>query len=307
MNRLFIIGNGFDRDHKLPTGYGNFREHAKESCNGRCNYMPGTSIDSDGGVFVSSNFAYGFMLALLDGYYGEKWGDIEEALPNLDYLQYFEDFDMDEAINDDDDAMFHAIYNREDTASDLAPCVLKIRELIEEWLETIDTYTVRQKKKYSKVFDEALFLTFNYTDTLEQVYKIDSERICHIHGILGQEIVFGHGQECKLYEEETWKTFRIAEALNDLLKLLKKDVYGCIRENISFFDAISKEPIQHIYSIGFSFADVDLEYIREICRRMDTSKVVWHLTQHNKKGNEIQKFEHTIRGCGFKGKFGGLI
>ena len=308
MNKLFIIGNGFDIDHDLPTSYDDFRVHVETSCNGKRNYMPGTSIDQDGEEFVSKDFAYGFILALLDDLYGDKWGDIEADLPSLNYLQYFEDFDMDKAINDDDDdEMFHATHNREDTVCDLKPCVLKIRELIEDWIETIDTCTARPQKKYSELCDGALFLTFNYTDTLENVYKINSGKICHIHGMLGKKIVFGHGEEGELYEEETWETFRIADALNDLFKALKKDVYSCLREHSSFFDTISKEPIQHIYSIGFSFADVDLAYIREICRRIDTSKVVWHLTQFSKRNGDVEEFEQAIIGCGFKGTFGELI
>jgi hypothetical protein len=31
MTTLYIIGNGFDLWHGLPTGYGDFYEHAKEA------------------------------------------------------------------------------------------------------------------------------------------------------------------------------------------------------------------------------------------------------------------------------------
>ena len=39
-----------------------------------------------------------------------------------------------------------------------------------------------------------VFLNFNYTETLEIVYQVKAEKVCHIHGKRGEELIFGHGE-----------------------------------------------------------------------------------------------------------------
>lgn len=245
----------------------------------------------------------GLLLNLYDEYYDEDWNDIEFALPDLDYGQFLENVNME----DEDKNIYHTIYSNEDTINNLGICMPKIKELIREWIETV-AIDVNTKKEFPNIINkDGLFLTFNYTDTLEKVYGINTQNICHIHGKIGQDIVFGHGKIDNLLEGAYSRYFISEVKLQDVINSMLKDVDGCIAKHSTFFVNLSKEPIQDIYSIGFAFADVDLEYIREICRRIDTSRVVWHLTQHNRKNNKIQEFEQTIRGCGFKGTFGTLI
>lgn len=303
MKKLFIIGNGFDSAHHLSTKYKHFRKYLIKEYDNPYSYIPEEAIGPDG---ETANYRHvaGLLINLFDDYYNdEDWGDVEAALPDLDYRQFLEDVNM----QDDDRNIYHTIYSNEDTINNLGTCMPIMKELIHEWLETV-VINANTKKAFPNLINEdGLFLTFNYTDTLEKVYKIDTQNICHIHGMIGQDIVFGHGKIDNLLEGAYSRYFISEVKLQDVINSMKKDVDGCLEMHKAFFVNLSKEPIQDIYSIGFSFADVDLEYIREICRRIDTSNVVWHLTHHNKKKNKIWEFEQAIRGCGFKGAFGVLI
>lgn len=52
-----------------------------------------------------------------------------------------------------------------------------------------------KKESVYKNDRESIFLTFNYTDTLESVYCIDPDNIKHIHGYVknkNEELVIGH-------------------------------------------------------------------------------------------------------------------
>ena len=75
--------------------------------------------------------------------------------------------------------------------------------------------------------------------------------------------------------------------------------------NMDFFNEIQQAKIEEIYSIGFSFSDVDLFYIHKLCQLIDTKNVIWHLAKYDKKKNDFYK--KLIRDCGFKGNFGKLI
>ncbi|MBE6119972.1 MAG: hypothetical protein E7189_05995 [Erysipelotrichaceae bacterium] len=50
---------------------------------------------------------------------------------------------------------------------------------LKEWIESIDTSIVKPKR-LSLVESSDYFLSFNYTDLLEKIYKI--EDVLHIHG-----------------------------------------------------------------------------------------------------------------------------
>lgn len=56
----------------------------------------------------------------------------------------------------------------------------KLPKYLRLWVESIDV----NKNAVCKIKADALFLTFNYTATLENVYGIDSKRVKHIHGFV---------------------------------------------------------------------------------------------------------------------------
>lgn len=49
-----------------------------------------------------------------------------------------------------------------------------------EWIQTIELANVH--KLYHLFLEDTLFMTFNYTLTLENVYQVNPDQVLHIHG-----------------------------------------------------------------------------------------------------------------------------
>ena len=65
------------------------------------------------------------------------------------------------------------------------------RERFREWVDGID---VSCAEPHLRLPDDAVFITFNYTPTLERVYGVGDDRIPHIHGSIldgGSTLQFG--------------------------------------------------------------------------------------------------------------------
>lgn len=157
----------------------------------------------------------------------------------------------------------------------------------------------KQLEKMEQEKADNIFLTFNYTETLEEVYGINEDRVCHIHGKQGENILFGHGNTKDYTDEYMSKNIGSENSLSELDNFLKKDTKQAMKEHKLFFDGID-DTIKEVYSIGFSFADVDLIYIKEICRKLSVD-AVWHLNDFNP--SDIPMFQTKLRKCGFKGRF----
>ena len=166
-------------------------------------------------------------------------------------------------------------------------------------------------KKIKFPREGSIFLTFNYTKTLEDIYKIDAKRIYHIHGVIEDKdsMVVGHGlgeevlndmlkkQEPRIGDVWNKKLNRMTRlqivtpkhkelaALSSLESIvsLKKDVEGCIEKNQQFFNEILD--VERIYVYGFSFSSIDMPYLEKIIRRTksETHWVISWFSQDDKK------------------------
>ena len=147
---------------------------------------------------------------------------------------------------------------------------------------------------------------FNYTETLEDLYMVNKESVCHIHGRQGENILFGHGDANDYTDEYMRKNIGSENSLTELNNFLKKDTEKALEDNEQFFDGINNT-IREVYSIGFSFACVDLIYIREVCEKLPDN-AVWYLNKFNP--NDIPIFtniQKKLKECGFKGSFSTFI
>lgn len=126
---------------------------------------------------------------------GDRWSDLERTLGILDYNPYFDEW----GLYDDNEKPYHEVYRNEDKASNLAGAILKITKYFSEWISTIDIGGATPKEPFKNLIDTKnnLFLTFNYTETLETLYH--TSNICHIHGKIGEELLFGHCNDTDYY------------------------------------------------------------------------------------------------------------
>ena len=163
---------------------------------------------------------------------------------------------------------------------------------------------------------ESIFLTFNYSLTLERLYGIPRDRILHIHGSSRdkESIVVGHGRDFDSYrndltddfpdppdkltsnEYEQWfnemsqtsddyPTSQAKDAAASAIEMMRKNVSEIIAANADFFNSLQDVDNIHIY--GLSFADVDLPYLLEIVKNVDIQNTDLEISYHSEKDLEM--------------------
>ena len=310
MTKLFIIGNGFDTDHGLPTKYSDFKEYMYNNYAEGQKYfsLPDSGFDNHGNIIVDYFETGKYLFQILDiscvnaGHM--LWQDFENDLGKLRYDAVFEYSDFNEVYDKEGDVdEYKTAYNRENIGQRVHDTFQYISIFFSDWINTIEVEKARKKDKFVDIAcgGDSLFLNFNYTLTLEKVYNIPEEDVLHIHGISGDNIIVGHGlsdERISKLGEEFMGHFMGAEyELEKTVRYLKKDTDKIISDNLKFFKGLSNKDITEIYSFGFSFSEVDLPYIKKICEEIDTSNIVWYMHTYNNND-----YSDNIRGCGFKGR-----
>lgn len=301
MNSLFVVGNGFDLAHGIKTSYEDFHQYLKDNYpdahfNGYA--APEATMMPDGSISYEDVDVVGFLMEIITMAEpsGEKWSDLETSLGLLDLDEYLDNWTEDE----DDENEWHEVYRNQDLAACLVGAVLKITDYFAEWIDTIEIENISPKSDFEKLINKEsdLFLTFNYTKTLEMLYQV--KQVCHIHGEQGGDLLFGHGNDKDYYEAYMSSHIGSEVSLQEMQDSLRKDTTGAINENQDFFNSISTR-VDKIYSYGFSFSEVDEVYIREICSKFPTSNVTWYLNDYDDV-SQRKRFEEILKACGFNGE-----
>mgnify|MGYP000285100304 CR=1 FL=1 len=265
---LFIIGNGFDLAHGLKTKYEHFREYLEES---------------DGIFLESLEEMYGYSIGsskeLIKNY---LWQDFEGNLSDIDEISIIEqgeDIDLgleweDIGVEDTLNIHWESKYR----------FIKELNEYVMKWIKGIN---IDVQKKTDFISSEDLFITFNYTLLLEDVYGIDKYNILHIHGSIDEDDilpVMGHGNKDKIIEmREIAKSFRekfkekqssIYNAIANYYEITLKDVNSHILNNDSFFRRLID--VNSISIIGHSLGNVDMPYFREIYNHV-SEDTIWNI------------------------------
>lgn len=307
MSQLFVIGNGFDLDHNLLTRYADFHNYlriAYPNASEEFACVPTFQTDHHGEEVCDEDEIAGYLMNLFSRTDGDEWSHFEAALGYLDFEEDFSKLSP-QYDRDGDRNLFHEAYNNEDLATELVKCIPHIQRLFSEWIKAIDISPAALKPSFTRLIQpDDVFLTFNYTKVLEKIYGIPKSRICHIHGVQGEKLIFGHGEGRRFDEDHGSPYFGCEDGLEAIQTALRKDTDLALQTHQDFFEHLSSG-IQAIYSYGFSFSKVDEVYIREICSNVDTSKVVWfqHTYTLSKDPSEHERHKQTILRCGFKGTF----
>lgn len=272
MSRLYIIGNGFDIAHGIPCKYSDFRRYCEEN-------MPE-------------------MYEKLNRYYdgGDKlWSDFESELPNLNQDALF---GWASNNNPNWNQNWNGYYAFIDEIRNEVDYVEGLKLYFTEWIQSISLNDVRQQ--YELPIDNCLYLSFNYTLTLERVYHISANRILHIHGkVEGNfpQLVLGHN----ISNQDIDETFSSdndleEEACKEVANLVKgwrKDTDGIISENNSFFGQLGE--VTDIYVLGHSMNDVDLPYFIKVNQSVSVD-ANWHISvfddsDRNNKQHVVEKLQ----------------
>lgn len=314
MTKLFIIGNGFDIAHGIKTHYSDFKDYLVKKYDINDSLIDGIWADipesyqlPDGGEEYDNQLAAAAIIRILNNTDGDEWKDVETALGILDYSEFLDNNDINFNNNDDDDDFddddFHKAYQNEDNARNLCGALQLVNGYFQDWVRTI-----KLSRKVIPSFqdlislEDDLFLSFNYTQTLEKLYN--AQNVCHIHGTQDDEISFGHGNDDDRtdYYQKFW--IGAESELNHLQCFLRKNTSEAFSKNIKFFKKIeekAKEGNFEIYSFGFSFSEVDTVYLKKIFLQINTKNVIFHLNDFETE--EVQdEYIKVIRACGFEGE-----
>ncbi|EPO5780002.1 bacteriophage abortive infection AbiH family protein [Vibrio harveyi] len=237
-NQLFIIGNGFDLWHKLPTSYRDYYKQYKGY------------LDQ-----IEHYFSYGLQEE-------ELWSDFENVLGQFDESILIEENDFMDFSGDEFPTQ--QMYGLEDAVDNFSREIINdITDSFTEWLKGISLDKLVQQMVFP---DQAQYISFNYTPTLQQIYAVPETNVNHIHGSLVQSnsLIFGHTETVirATAEEDTYYT----EAINHgrkVLEVLQKPVNDIITSNLTPW--LNKNGnISSITVIGHSLNNIDLPYFSHI-------------------------------------------
>lgn len=269
VNHLYIIGNGFDKHHDIPSGYQDYRQ------------------------WLENNELWS-IFETIDGLFGytddDWWSHFEENLASVETLkiaseeafQNYPDFGSD-SFRDRDwyDAELSVERKLRDAYNDIVHSFNK-------WVLQLPDGNLAKKIKIEK---DSNFLTFNYSHTLENLYGILPHNILHIHGKAGadEELILGHGltygdiekRMGESVDEGDYVLQRAKEAAVFSVASHRKKVEQILEDHNQWFDNLKH--ITHIRILGHSLGDVDLPYFYKIFESCDRNRIFIEYSCRNKK------------------------
>lgn len=313
MNKtLYIIGNGFDLYHGLDTRYDTFGKFLKknywEIYNNLIDYISLPPISENSKGFHKESL----------------WADFESALANIDieytlneHTDYLPNLSSDDYRDSDLHAMQQVMERFVQTLTN------NLKDAFREFILQVKIHKSIEHKLIN-IEDGSLFLNFNYTDTLEKLYKIDPKNIVYIHNKAKDNdkgIILGHG----LDPEEISRKYKIIppEGLNeeelDLWRQEQSDNYDysydsakeeliyyfgksfkntkeIINQHYSFFERISN--VEKVFILGHSLSDIDKPYFLKIIKSIWNKNIEWNVSYNYE--DDIESHKKKLKDFGLK-------
>jgi hypothetical protein len=270
MKNLYIVGNGFDRYHGIPSGYGDFRRFVQSK---------DRKLHDSLEQFFNAD---------------ELWSDFEQTLAYMDMdevREYAGQFLVGYGDDHWSDANHHD-YQYE--VNEIVKSVTEtLRKLFTEWILSLAIPTVA----VLKLDATAQYINFNYTATLQKTYAIPETQVFHIHNQAqnaSSELILGHGVkpeeevEPQFESDEQREQYEMGQGdprveegeglIRDYYLKTYKDTATVIKENEAFFKSLST--VTEIRILGHSLSIIDIEYFREVAKNVSTS-AKWIVSCHS--------------------------
>lgn len=288
MKKLYIIGNGFDIHHNIPSRYSNYREWLEEN---------------DAGL-----------LERLRNYYNvddkEWWNQFEIELGYPDMGDYIDNTAIENQPDFGSDDFRDRDYHTGQFAAEdeIGSLVADIKGTFKEWVESLPSSDSGMKINLDK--DDAFFINFNYTDTLQKLYNVMPSNILFIHGNVnnGTDLVLGHNRTYEEIDDEYAP--ELPEPSDDLdgeelaewyvehsdsgedyihqsvrgevvsqIHSLRKQTENIIKDNRKCFESL--EEVQSVFIYGLSFSPVDEPYLDEVVKHVDLDAAKWIVSYYS--------------------------
>ncbi len=275
MQTLYIIGNGFDLHHGMPTSYASFHRFIEEY-----------NIDLANEMEECFDFTFNSE---------SRWCDFENDLGTYNNKVFFdtcneldptaEGFEWNDALGLEDD-----IVERMDNF------IEGIRNSFAAWVDAIEYPPLEiYRKKLLNLKKGSKLISFNYTATLEDLYGIPPHQILYIHNKseeLGDGVIFGHGRSIEQYpkqpeQDENGDSTRTAftdaeDAARTAFYALKKDTAEILKRHQDYFNEISG--IEEVIVLGHSLGAVDMPYFQQIIK--ESPGAIWKFSCYGDRERE---------------------
>lgn len=238
---LYIIGNGFDLHHGIKCRYADFKKY----CEGQDEEMAKH-------------------LEMFHENPEKLWSDFEAEMGNIDADKLLE---WARLLDSEWNTGWKGHYRFVDEVSEGVDYLRTLTLSFRDWVLSLKLEDVKPMLKLEK--QDSLFLNFNYTKTLEEIYHIRRNQIWYIHGVAEGDfanLVVGHN----LSEREVWKKFSSNNELEDearkeIMELVtgwRKPTEQIIARNENFFQSL--DGVKEVMALGHSMASVDMPYFQEV-------------------------------------------
>lgn len=303
--KLYIIGNGFDRAHDLKTSYWDFRcylaRYAEEFLTELEKIYSFYPFDPNE-FHVPASKQKDAIEHHNNALYDELWKNFEYELgqPSEGEFDTICDSTIEE-MNDLESGPIGIIDTLNVYFEEQLGFVIELQDYLLRWARQIRLNKAVIKKDEMRSSTD-LFLTFNYTPTLERVYGIPGSNICHIHGGIPPYChtapIIGHGNNESIDKWLKWKQENDdafneggsakCEAIANFYKRTLKDTSKQLMLNLEFFRRLNE--IDEVVVIGHSLGDVDMPYFKRIVEitNIDTPWTILYHSEDEKDGMEIK-------------------
>lgn len=271
MPTLYIIGNGFDLFNGFKTRYADFH-----------NFVTQNFPDLENKI---ENY---FLFETDDKY---LWKNFENDLTTFQYENLLDDLNNIDVQSESFKPS--EVFGLEDEINEeVENLIADIKNAFREWIEELELPA--KKTGLAKIKEDANFINFNYTDTLEAVYSVPSSKILYIHNKANDytsELIFGHGvlqekdpakEELDEFGESNRTLFTDSEnAARYPFYALIKNTASILDSNSTYFDNIKS--FNEIIVLGHSLGEVDWPYFKKVQQLLpDTNWKISYYSQEEK-------------------------
>ena len=281
MTTLYIIGNGFDRQHGLKTSYWDFRIYLEKYAQDFLmeleeiyDFAPFEKLDKR---FKHNKIKQSNRENII---YNELWKEFEHNLGEASDGRFLDFSDSIVSQLGLEGGLIGVKDTLDQYWEEQYEFIKNLNYYLRRWIRQVRLYKAKPLKIEFLHNVEDYFFTFNYTNVLERIYKINNNRIIHIHGGLSPycetEPVLGHGnyKAIEVYREKAKDASKMYDEANQSIynaianyyERTWKNTNSCLKTHDVFYDNI--KCVDKVEIIGHSFGNVDLPYFNYLKQRI---------------------------------------